>query len=288
MRKPLHLIMMLLLLCLLCSCREAGLYSPSPSVPSENAGNTTTSPESTVSPSSNASTAPEQVDNTARGVLFRDFLQDNYQKLSNDFFGGISGVGFIDLDMDGGIEMLIFDAGASAAMGLQFFDIIDDAVECVSANMTGVGTSFGGVHMSPVIVCANHFEDFRLVTDKRTGEKSFIVHSGNGASDFSYSELVRFGSDTGVLTLTSLLYKYTDFDIDSGAVKAERFKIAGKDANKTAYEAAYTAFFADVEDSDYDTKGVFLWENPQYENDLDGLLAMADKALTLFEIKTNS
>ena len=290
MRKPFRLLIMLLLLSLLCSCGEAGLSSVATTPSAGSAGNTTTSPEteSSVSPSPNASAAPEQVDNTARGILFRAFLQDNYQKLSDAFFGGISGVGFIDLDMDGGIEMLVFDAGASAAMGLQFFDIIDGAVECISANMTGVGTSFGGAHMSSVIVCANHFDDFRLVSDKTTGEEFFIVQSGNGAVDFSYSELVRFGSDDGVLTLTPLLYKYTDFDIDSGATKAERFKIANKDADKTSYETAYTDFFSGIEDTNYDAKGVFLWENTQYENGLDGLLAMSDKALTLFEIKTNS
>jgi len=292
MRKFSRLIIVFLLLSLLCSCGEAGLSSVSGTTPdaAESAGSTTDPPKaaSTVSPSPSSSAEPEPVDNAARGTLFRAFLQDNYQKLSDAFFGGISGIGFIDLDMDGGIEMLIFDAGASAAMGLQFFDIIDGAVECVSANMTGVGTAFGGAHRSPVIVCANHFDDFRLVSDKNTGEKFYLVQSGNGAVDFSYSELIRFGSDNGVLTLTSLFYKYTDFDIDSGATKAERYKIADAEADKAAYETAYISFYAGIEDTDYDAKGAFLWENTQYENGLNGLLAMADKALTLYEIKTNS
>lgn len=289
MRKPYRLLIILLLLSLLCSCGEAGLSSVSATPPAASGDiGASNAPEleSPIPPA--ASEAPEQVDNAARGALFRVFLNDNYQKLSDAFFGGISGVGFIDLDMDGGIEMLIFDAGASAAMGLQFFDIVDGAVECVSANMEAVGTAFGGAHMSSVFVNANHFEDFRLVTDKKTGEKFYIVTSGNGAADFNYSELVRFGSDKGVLTLTSLMYKYTDVDMDTGTVKAESFKLAGKDAAKADYEAAYSDFFSGVEDTGFDAQGVFLWENTQYESGLEGLLTMTDKALTLFEIKTNS
>ncbi len=290
MHKTYRLITTVLILCLLCSCSNAELSSASVQ-PSIDSSGSSSQPSASIVPGDPAQASPSQaivVDNKARGEFFRTFLSDNYQKLSDAFFGGISGIAFIDLDMDGGIEMLIFDAGASAAMGLQFFDIVDDNVECVSANMEAVGTSFGGEHLSDVIVNANTFEDFRLMQDKATDEKFFIVESGNGAADFSYTELIRFGNDNGVPTLQSLVYKHEDYNIDSGDLTGESFKLSGKAANRSVYEAAYSKFFAGVTDTGYVAKGVLLWENTDYEDSLDGLLAMADKALTLYKIPKNS
>ena len=282
MRRTYSILIIALVLALLCSCAETGLFSGgSSSSPSEaESASPTDIAGEAVSPS--PSQASSAVDNEARFDLFRAFLSENYQELSDAFYNGISGVGFIDLDIDGGVEMLVFDAGASAAMGLQFFDIIDGKVECVSANMEDVGKAFGGEHMSKVIVNANYFDDFRLMQDKASGKKFFIVQSGNGAADFSYSELVRFGNDGGVLTLESLMYKYEEYDIDSGSVKSENFKIAGKDADKTEYEAAFSSFFAGAEDLGYVAMGAFLWENSDFDAGLDGLLAMADKAQMLY------
>jgi len=271
------------ILFMLCSCSNAELSSAFvyPSVGSS-AG------ISQLSSATDLDSEPAQpsavVDNNARGEVFRAFLSDNYQELSDAFFGVISGIGFIDLDMDGGIEMLIFDAGASAAMGLQFFDIVDGKVECVSANMEALGTIFGGKHMSGVIVTANAFDAFRLVKSTTTGEKLYIVQSGNGAADFIYSELIRFGNDNGVLTLQSLLYKYEDYNIDSGDLTGESYKILGKAANRSAYDSAYSEFFAGVSDTGFDAKGVFLWESSDYEASFDGLMAMADNALTLYKV----
>lgn len=285
------LIFVSILFFLLCSCSEAGGSSAFGAY-------SVNSPESSLQLSSStdltdkdALPAPSQtivVDNKARGEVFRTFLSDNYQKLSEAFFGGISGIGFIDLDMDGGIEMLIFDVGASAAMGLQFFDIVDGKVECVSANMDAVGTSFGGKHFSKVIVTANNFEAFRLMEDNTTHEKFFTVSSCNGAADFSYSELIRFGNDNGVLTLTSLLYLYQEFDIDSGAVIGESYKVYGKDSGREQYSIAYEKIFSEISDTSYKAKGVFLSESKDYENGLDGLLAMADKSLSLFGLRDYS
>lgn len=291
MRKIFSIIIIAIMLSFLCSCDAAGLSSSlaSPFANSSSSGRTASSTDLTSE--TQAPTKPTaEVDNKARGASFRTFLSDNYQKLSEAFFGGISGIGFIDLDMDGGIEMLIFDTGASAAMGLQFFDIVENKVECVSANMEAVGKVFGGKHLSDVVVNANKFDDFRLMEDKSTGEKFYIVQSGNGATDFSYSELIRFASDDGVLTISTLMYKYEDYDIDSGAVIGESFKISGSSANRSSYDAAYSKFFADVKDTGYEAKGIFLWELSEQDNGLsyDSMLTMADKALTLCDISENS
>lgn len=291
MRRFKYLIIISTLISMLCSCSEAELTSAfvyptvvSPCSSSQPSSSTDLS-EETAQPYSLRAVV---MDNEAHGEDFRAFLSENYQKLSDAFFGGISGIGFADLDMDGGIEMLIFDAGASTAMGIQFFDIIDGSVECVSANMDAVGTTFGGEHMSDVVVNANAFDSFRLVEDISTGEKFYVVQSGNGASDFSYSELVRFGSDNGVLTLTSIMYKHEDYDINNGDVTGENFIVDGKGTNRFAYEFAYSKFFAGVTDTGYVAKGVFMWENSDYELSFDGLMAMADKALALYEVPENS
>ncbi len=289
MRKINCIFIVVLFLALLCSCGSEGLFSASGSPSGDSAG--TGSPSPTDITGETASPAPTPTQSAQVGIderfnTFRSFLSDNYQELSDAFFNGISGIGFIDLDLDGGIEMLIFDAGASAAMGLAFFDIIDDKVECVSANMDAVGEAFGGDHLSKIVVNANRFDDFRLMQDKKTGEKFFIVESGNGAADFSYSELVRFGNDNGVLTLKSLMYKYDEYDIDSGELKSASFKVAGVDVEKTKYDSAYSAFFSGAEDLGYTAMGTFLWEKDDFSAGLDGLLAMADKALLMYYVNS--
>jgi hypothetical protein len=286
MRRISCILIFALVFSLLCSCGTEGLLSASGS-PSDNAsGTVSASPtdiaENTASPSPSPAQSIPQLDNKPRFDLYLSFLSDNYQELSDAFFNGISGVGFIDLDLDGGIEMLIFDAGASAAMGLQFFDIVDDKVECVSANMDAVGKTFGGEHFSSVVVNANHFDDFRLMQDKKTGEKFFIVESGNGAADFSYSELIRFGNDNGVLTLNSLMYERNEYDIDTGTLVSASFKLAGETAEKDEYDAAYKKVFDSAEELPYAAMGAFLWERENYSNGKDGLLAMAAAAQMLY------
>ncbi len=285
MRRIYCILVLILVFSLLCSCGSEGLSSISGLPSGDSTVTESTSPTDITGETATPAPTPTQgtaVDNDARFNIFRSFLSDNYQKLSDAFFNGISGIGFIDLDLDGGVEMLIFDAGASAAMGLQFFDIIDDKVECVSANMDAVGEAFGGDHLSKVIVNANRFDDFRLMQDKKMGQKFFIVDSGNGAADFSYNELIRFGNDNGVLTLKSLMYKYDEYDIDSGELKSESFKVSGKDVEKAKYDAANSAFFSGSEDSSYTAMGAFLWEKDDYGAGLEGLLTMADKAWLLY------
>jgi len=280
MRRFFGILLGSIALSMLCSCKNAGLSSTyAPSAAKDSSSSDISDPSAA---SADVSPLPSAAENKPREAIFRAFLAENYQKLSDACFGGISGVGFLDLDLDGGIEMLIFDAGASAAMGLQFFDIVGDRVECVSANMQTVGALFGGEHLSELVVNANHFEDFRLVEDSATGEKFFIVESGNGAVDFLYTELIRFGSDNGTLTLRSLMFKHEDFNADSGALTGESFKLAGDTVSRAEYEAAYSGFFGGIRDTGYKARGVFLWEDSGYETSYDGLMSMADKALALY------
>ncbi|MEA4895167.1 MAG: hypothetical protein VB064_07880 [Oscillospiraceae bacterium] len=286
MRKIRCIIILTLLVSLLCSCGSEGHVSASISPSSGSSGAPGASPTDITGNAASPVPSPvqpvPQLDNGPRFDLFLAFLSDNYQELYDAFYGGISGIGFIDLDLDGGVEMLIFDAGASAAMGVQFFDIIGGEVECVSANMDAVGKTFGGEHFSTTIVNANHFDDFRLMEDKATKEKFFIVKSGNGAADFSYSELIRFENDNCTLTLKSLMYEYTEYDADTGAPISASFKLAGKSAGKDEYDTEYKKFFDSAEELPYTAMGAFLWEHENYESGKDGLLAMASAAQALY------
>ena len=90
------------------------------------------------------------------------FLDDNFDILSALWPGGLTGVGFIDLDLDGTPEMLLFDQGASATLGVQLFDVSDGRVYCVSSVQESASGAFGGEHFSRVSVCASFFESFRL------------------------------------------------------------------------------------------------------------------------------
>ena len=275
MRRTYTVFAISLVLSLLCACSTSEPSESLAEVPSP-------SPSVSVAPSPSPS-----ADFLQNKDIYRSFLSENYQKLFDSFSGGISGIGFADLDLDGGMEMIMFDAGASAAMGVQFFDIVDGKVECISANMDAVGKTFGGTHLSSVIVNANHFNDFRLMKDKKTGEKFFVVTSGNGAADFSYSELIRFGNKDGVLTLESLLYKYETYDVDSGETTGDTYKIKGKSADAAAYKAAYDAFYASAEDTGFDAQGVLTWES-NFDASYAGFMSMTDKALSLYDGNFNS
>jgi len=275
MRRFFGLLSIVLALSLLCSCAGAGeTVSGAPS-----AAALSVSPKATALASpSPAANSPADL-NAGRKELFRAFLSDNYKKLSDAFSGGISGIGFIDLDLDGAMEMIIFDAGASAAMGAQFFDVSDGKVECVSANMDAVAKAFGGSHLSKVVVNANYFDDFRLMKDKATGREFFLVQSANGAADFSYAELVKFGSENDVLTLDSLLYRYDNLDTETGEAASSNFKVAGKSATDRQYETAYRDFFAGSEDLGFEASGAFAWKG-EFGSGKAGLLAMADEAMS--------
>lgn len=214
-------------------------------------------------------------------VIYRSFLNDNYEGLSEACFGGIAGIGFVDLDNDGSREMVLFDAGASASMGVQFFDIIGGRVQCVSANMQPMGEAFGGDHFTDVYVNANLMEDFRLMEDNATGERFFLVESANGNTEFSYHELIRFGSDSGALTLTALTYKYEEYNDETGETTLARYRVSGGDADEAAYTAATDKLYSDSKDVGLECRGVFMWESPDYTDGFKGFMAMAEKALEL-------
>lgn len=289
MRKILLALMAITLIIFLCGCGEEAGGSPelSSALPSSSPAETLPEPSGGVpapqdSETPDASPSPSGEDAQA-AEAFRAFLSENYDKLTEVSFKSIAGVGFIDLDLDGCRELILFDAGASASMGVQIFDIIEGEVQCVSANIQAIGQAFGGGSFSSVIVNANFMEDFRLMENKATGDKFFVVESMNGSIDASYSELIRFGDDDGALTLSSVFYKYEEYDTETGDVLLQRFRVGSIDAKISGYTSAFDRFYAENEDTGLECRGVFVWENNEYTENYKNFMDMVDKALELSE-----
>lgn len=290
MKKSLSsLIILILCFCLTaCGTAPASLNAgqpeqappKTPPLPPATATDLPEPPSASVSPE--PSPAPA-ADDSGSIALYRAFLADNYEALLEACFGGIAGIGFIDLDLDGCREMILFDGGASASMGIQFFDAAQGKVECVSANMAPLGEAFGGEHFTSVYVNANFFEDFRLIEDS-SGQRFFVVESGNGAIDFSYRELIRFGMDEdGMLTLTPLFYIYQEYEIETEEIISAKYRVNGTKATEAEYSAAKSAFESGHRDLGLEAQGVFIWSDNAYAEGREGFLAMAEAAIALSE-----
>lgn len=271
MSRQISLILILLLLLGLCACGSAeapalsDTAAPATPLPS---------PVTDVPAEVPAETLPW------RGA-YLDFLTENYDALSNAFVVGIAGIGFIDLDLDTVPEMLIFDSGASAAMGVQIFDIISGNITCVSANLLTVSEAFGDAYTSEFYVNTNYMDAFRL-KQRPDGSRFFCVESGNGAVDFSYTELICFGGENGVLTLESSLYRHEEYAEESGDITAVSCTAHGENVDLASYEKLYTQFFKENADCGYTAAGAFVWENKEFDNGYDGFLAMAEAALAVY------
>lgn len=272
---------------LLCACGAAGTdgdaASPALSVTAEPAAEPTPTappaPGPTDPPAAETEAPAPALPEVGEGweEVYLAFLEDNFDILAALWPDGLTGVGFIDLDIDGVPEMLLFDAGASATMGVQLFDVTDDgSVVCVSSARENAAGAFGDEYFSRVSVCASFFESFRL---SRTGDGyCFWVDSANGSLESSWDELVRFDrGENGIMVPVSVCERYLESDAETGETVAERYAVGGQEADAAAYDAAL-AVYADA-DTGYEAKGVFLWNDMQrYDTSSDGLLAMARDA----------
>ena len=215
-------------------------------------------------------------------AVYTGFLDDNYDILSALWPEGLAGVGFIDLDLDGAPEMLLFDLGASATMGVQLFDL-DGAgqVVCVSSVREEAAEAFGREHFARVSVCASFCESFRL-SDTPAG-LCFWVDSMNATAEATWNDLIVFSrGDDSILTLTEVCSRYLESDPETGAVITETYTVAGAAADETAYARA-AGDYTDAPDAGFEARGVFLWNDMQrYDTTRDGLLAMAGDAAALF------
>ena len=287
MQKTLLVILALMLLTALSGC-EGSLPEivlpdselsdiPQPDTQTDNDHAPTENPSELLETQPSNEPAP---DDSASSEIFRDFLSKNYEKLIKASFNNIAGLGFIDLDLDGSREMLVFDAGASASMGVNIFDIVDGTVECVSASMIPIGEDFGGHRLSAVSISANFLEDFRLMEDAN-GELFFTVKSFNGNDEFFFDEQIRFANRDGVLELVSLMYKYEEFNSETGEILKQAFRLGAEDATADDYNSFYFRFTSENIDTNLECQGFFVWEISNYSGDFAGFMTVVDKALEL-------
>lgn len=205
------------------------------------------------------------------------FLEGNFDIFSALWPEGISGLGFIDLDLDGTPELVVFDQGAAATMGAHLFDLADGKIYCVSSVTDGSAGAFDSTYLTDVGVCASYFESFRL---SRTAEGwCFWVDSANSTMEMAWDEFVRFDCSDGILTPVSVCARYLETDMSSGAVITEDYVVAGDASDKAAYEAASNVYL-NGQDAGYEAKGVFLWNDmDSYDTTThDGFVALARAA----------
>jgi hypothetical protein len=268
--------MCVLALCLsvlLCACQTGSdlSYTPTPAPTPE----ATQTPAPTATPEPEAFQLPETPEGWADSYL--TFLDDNYDIFAALWPEGLTGVGFLDLDLDGTPEMVVFDLGASATLGVQLFDLVDGQVYCVSSVLDSAAGAFGSEHFSTISLCTSYFESFRLCRTE-TGY-CFWVSSANGTLESTWDEIIRFDCVEGVLTPVSVCGRYLASDVDTGLVVTERYTVDGQASNQTAYDQA-AAVYTQAQDLGYEAQGVFLWNDMSaYDTTYDGLMAMAQAAV---------
>lgn len=208
------------------------------------------------------------------------FLSDNYDIFAALWPEGLAGVGFMDLDLDGTPEMLIFDLGASATMGVQLFDLVDGQVYCVSSVMDSASGAFDPKYFTTVSVCASYFESFRLLR----GEDgcAFWVESANGTLESAWSEIIRFESAEGVLTPVSVCSRYLESNPETGVIFREEYTVGDAASDEEGYALAAMPY-TQGEDMGYEGSGLFLWNNMKhYDTTYEGFMAMAEDAATAY------
>lgn len=279
MKKLLCLFAALCLLLSFAACgKEAAAPTPAPtpiSVP-------VPTPVPTPPPAETPAPAEEAAAPAPWETLYSSFLTSNFQTLAEACYGFVAGVGFVDLDLDTVPELLVFDAGASSSMGVQFFDIVNGRVECISASSVAVGDAFGGDYFDPRLnVNTTAFEAFRL-KEGSDGALYFEVTSYNGAEDLRYSELIRFGkSPAGVLTLSTLACQQTSVDPATQTELYTVYTVGDQPIDKAAYDAIL-AKAATAVDFGYEAGGVFLWEDKAFGQDILGFNAMLEAAIAKY------
>lgn len=279
MKKKMCIVLSLLLLCALAACgQRAPETAPTPE-PTVTPVPAMPTPVPTATPVIIVENTPAPQGEWAQA--YRSYLLEHFEGLSRACYGFVAGVGFMDLDLDTVPELLLFDAGASSSMGVQFFDLVEGRVECVSASSVDVGVNYGGEYYAPgVYVNTTDFRAFRLA-EGADGSLYFHVTSHNGAEDFRYSELVRFGSADGVLTLQSLACSQTSVDPETQETRYTVYTRGDAPITQAEYEAvlADTAAAADL---GYEGAGALIWENAAYGQGLAGFTAMLDAAISAY------
>lgn len=279
MKRLVSVLLAAILLVLLCACGAESSAAPE-AEPTADTVETEApaTPVPTAGPSPQSLTLPEPAEGWEDSYI--RFVDDNFDIFAALWPEGLAGVGFIDLDLDGTPEMIVFDQGASATLGVQIFDLIDGTVYCVSSVLDSAAGAFGDDYFSRISVCASYFESFRL---SFTPEGyCFWVSSANGTLESSWDEIVRFDSTDGVLTPESICGRYLESDAESGLVVTQHYTVGGDELDEKAYELAANTY-RNGRDTGYEAHGVFLWNDMnRYDTTYDGLMAMVQDAVEAY------
>lgn len=212
--------------------------------------------------------------------VYLTFLDENYDIFAALWPEGLSGVGFIDLDLDETPEMLVFDLGASATLGVQLFDQRDGRVYCVSSGLDSAAGAFGEEYFTPLSICTSYFDAFRLIETE--DGYVFWVQSANGTLESTWDEVIRFDCVDGILVPVSVCSRYLESNVETGEVIAENYTVAGEASDAAGYEQA-AAPYVNGADTGYEAVGMFLWNNmKRYDTTYDGFMAMARDAATAY------
>ena len=281
MRRFLAVMLLIGLLLALCACTggESAQDAPAPAGPEvQETAEPVQTPEPEIVSEEPELTLPEPVEGWQESYL--TFLSDNYDIFAALWPEGLAGVGFIDLDLDGTPEMLVFDLGASATMGVQLFDLEEGQVYCVSSVMDSASGAFDPKYFTTVSVCASYFESFRLL---RGGDGyAFWVESANGTLESAWSEIIRFDSVDGILTPVSVCSRYLESNPETGVVFREEYTVGKDVSDEEGYMLAAQPYTLG-EDMGYDGAGLFLWNNMKhYDTTYEGFMAMAEDAATAY------
>lgn len=280
MKRLLSILTAAMLLFSLCACggtAQAPAETPAPTVGTVETEVPAT-PVPTLPPQPAVLALPETPEGWAESYI--RFADENYDIFAALWPEGLTGVGFIDLDLDGVPEMVVFDQGASATLGVQLFDLIDGRVCCVSSVLDSAAGAFGDDYFSRIGICASYFEAFRL--SYTVEGYSFWVMSANGTLESSWDELIRFGCENGVTEPESVCGRYLESDAETGLVVTRHYTARGEETDEETYQETAMIYQGGY-DMGYEARGVFLWNDmSRYDTTYDGFMNMVRDAAEVY------
>lgn len=241
-------------------------------------------PTPTAAPTALPEFVPSTVEETETHeefALYRDFLELNYVPLTS-CCGFISGLGLCDLDLDGCAELLLFDAGASSSMGVQFFDIEDGSVVCVSASCVELGSLYKGQSFDRRhYVDTVDFSAFQLI-ELSDGQLFFTVTSRNGDDTLRFTERFRFGRDEAdLLTLSCLCCSNEGYDAETGEKKYTVYTRDDETLSQEEYDAVNLALDS-ATNMGYSLSGHFIWDDASFGSEYGALMNLYEAVVEAY------
>lgn len=176
--------------------------------------------------------------------IYLDFLTENKFALQDAGYMEVNYIGLHDLNFDGVPELVLSDNAASAAYTVGVFQIKDGKIGLLCGQ-----SSFAEVDDTQENVISELYSNFTddwltLRKNVNTGELSYVMYSGNGSSDESFGNTLRFsvGKDGEIDVVNEFEYStYYDWENDGENDSEERYH-SGQSVSKEDYEEALEEF----------------------------------------------